>query len=683
MSRQAGILVASFLFWMSCETTYGQERSANPLEKSNHSGSDAYGDPLPPGAIARLGTMRLRNCWSGIAFSHDGKFLASSDFEKRVWIWETSTGKPVHCYLPYDLNPFSTRISQLLFSPDGRTLYAAFEAGVICSWDLIGRESKPSIQLGDSVIASLAIAHNGRRMAIGLFDQTVVVRDLDKAQNVLHLSDLQSTGGFHGFQVGFGSEGKTIVALGTQVDGLKHAQCACLWETDTGRKLRRLTIDYDPYRVYLPPSGQHIYSVDSKGILHLWDAASGIRRPICEGLYGVDSIAFSPNCQLVAIQDLKGIVRLIDLSSRKVLSQWQNSIEEKCKALSSNQRVLAMSNSSNFIVLRDSGGKELLSVRGHTSQVTALSYLGDGKCLASYSGDETFRLWDLDSMRPLGQVNLGRVYREQLRFSGDGASMVVANGDSLALWDVHLLRKRIEWKAHSASIGAVAISLDGKTVASGAGDGSIAVWEVATGKAIRIFAASENAGAIKKLVFCSKEKLAAITASEAKVTFWNVARGKKIGETGEIEEFDSTYSCLGFFPWREQLAMSVLAGRGAQVWDPLRQEWSDRWVDERWNGGRLVSTRDGRLVALGGWPVHERSIYVLEAITGDVIRSIKGQSTMCAGFAPDGRSLATAGAGDCSILVWDLTGLGKQGVRVKVRAEELHSRISTFNSSSK
>ena len=87
--------------------------------KSESPRLDAYGDPLPPGAIARLGTERLRQGFMTYAavFSPDGKTVASTSAGQGICLWEAATGKQIHRFEGHTDDVYS-----VAFARDGKKL---------------------------------------------------------------------------------------------------------------------------------------------------------------------------------------------------------------------------------------------------------------------------------------------------------------------------------------------------------------------------------------------------------------------------------------------------------------------------------------------------------------------------------------------------------------------------------
>src|SRR5262245_38356268 len=101
MSRLRGYLCAMIcVALVAAQPACGQlpgGRTQKPPESSKPARTDCYGDPLPPGAIARLGTMRLRHLIhaNDVAFSPDGAVLASSGADGLIRLWEPATGQQI------------------------------------------------------------------------------------------------------------------------------------------------------------------------------------------------------------------------------------------------------------------------------------------------------------------------------------------------------------------------------------------------------------------------------------------------------------------------------------------------------------------------------------------------------------------------------------------------------------
>ncbi|HVR83185.1 MAG TPA: hypothetical protein VMU54_02665, partial [Planctomycetota bacterium] len=92
-------------------------------------GTDSYGDPLPPGSVARIGTARMRHGLevSCLEYSPDGRSYATSGLEfdqsAALYLWDASTGKALRTFVPTpDPNGVSSQVYPIAFSPDGKFL---------------------------------------------------------------------------------------------------------------------------------------------------------------------------------------------------------------------------------------------------------------------------------------------------------------------------------------------------------------------------------------------------------------------------------------------------------------------------------------------------------------------------------------------------------------------------------
>jgi WD40 repeat protein len=98
--------------------------------------TDVFGDPLPDGSLARLGTVRLRHgtrqmveAITTVAVSVDGKTLASAGSDQTVRLWETATGRELH-----RLAAHKATVWAVTFTPDGKTLLSVGEDARLYLW---------------------------------------------------------------------------------------------------------------------------------------------------------------------------------------------------------------------------------------------------------------------------------------------------------------------------------------------------------------------------------------------------------------------------------------------------------------------------------------------------------------------------------------------------------------------
>src|SRR5262249_17540168 len=125
----------------------------------------------PPGALARLGTLRLCHSAKALAYSPDAKLLASAG-AAGVRLWEAATGKEVR-RLEEDIGK-RDEIDAVAFSPDGKLLASTSWDLSVRIWDVATGKKVHQLKWHHVYAASLAFAPDGKTLASGESTQGTV-----------------------------------------------------------------------------------------------------------------------------------------------------------------------------------------------------------------------------------------------------------------------------------------------------------------------------------------------------------------------------------------------------------------------------------------------------------------------------------------------------------------------------
>jgi WD40 repeat protein len=688
----------------------------SPLEKKAIR-TDRYGDPLPNGVVARLGTERLalhNNMDLFFTFSPEGRRLAAHNGDEDLRVWEVATGKEVlRLKTPRSRGGAGPGETQLTFSPDTKALALSSQDLGAHTWTVrvwgvdTGKELHHFTGLRGRV-GHLAFTPDGRSLLAGSSEGPVLCWDLARGGPPRTIGDFPRVA-----FLAVSRDGTALTAgTGDRRDWQKRTFVR--WDLATGKEIGRHSITTaGRWACALSPEGNVFASPDPEGeSIALLDPLTGRERGRARGSDYPAFISLSSDGTAVTCSSKDGTARVWDAGTGKPRARFKPlSTGFRWTALSPDGKLLALAGrADNAVHIWDvAAGRELHSFAGHRGGPLAVAFIGGGTEVATVSrgggtdvvtvsrdsshttpyvtgwADWSFRVWDaatgaeraVTSRNPGGEVRL-------TAFSADGRRLAtVIHDGTLRLWDVEAGKELRTWKVPTEEVTrtltdpagvtkvikrayltvfSLAFTPDAKTLLA-AGGSKLHRWEVATGKELLPFQAKEAAARPPSYTHAlSPDGRTLLTGSSGRrqeVILVDATTGKALRR---LEGIRGTPRHPGFSP--DGRTVAVGESGAVSLWEVASGRVRGRLRGPR-NTFALAFSPDGRFLAVGSHPEVHVTLWDLTA--GEAVGRLEGDCgrVESLAFSPDGSRLAVAGESPAA-LVYDVAALRDKPGRKRV-----------------
>jgi WD40 repeat protein len=640
---------------------------------------DLYGDPLPEGAVARLGTVRLRaQIAQCLAFSPSGKLVAAGNSDGIAGLWDASTGREVVRFQGSGLG----QVEAVAFSPNGAILATLDHYKAVRFWDARTgkhlRKAEESVSLrswwgGDCL--AFTFSPDGRTLYAG------------------------PGGEVHAFNVADGKaaalpappeRGLSIQAVspdGTAAVSDARGGRLVVWDLCSGEALGEAAAPQPRGILALSLGGKRLAAAtrENEPAVVVWDVAAGKELCRCKGCRAyVWSLAFSPDGKALAGGAYDMTARLWDVESGKERWSYRSSVAFfiwVAVDFAPDGKTVGVVGWDGILRLLDAAsGTDRIPVPGHLGSVGPLAVAPDGRTVFTSSTDESLRLWDVSTGKELRVLrgprrdvydpadrlrDMSEEFITRLDLAPDGKALAVGRLRGVCLWDVSDPgRPRVGEPIDPCY--EFALAPDGKSLAT-LQRGLLRLVDVRTRKVLH-----EEARHGHSLCFSPDGQTLAVGCSAGVARLYDVRTWReRVVLRGEGPH---ALSELAFSPDGQLLASkdgqaqasSVLVWEVASGKVRQRIERKDGYLDV------IAFSPTGRYLAIAGT---DQAVSIHDVFTGRVVHTFRGHDGRIRhlAFTPDGRRLIS-GSDDTTALVWDMEALPAPVVReAKRTAKELEA----------
>lgn len=606
-----------------------ESRASAASKTTNAPLTDVDGDPLPPGAVHRIGSLRFRHAGEIglVLFTANGKELISKSYygDRLVCVWDAASGKLLR-HLPGNHRYHSAALSR-----DGKMLAQPRENGTGL-WDVASGKLLRELPGSEGGTEGFAFSPDGDRLATAGFDGKIRFWDPKTGRETGHLIADNRRRSY----LIFTPDGKKLVSADFCGDGRIEA-----WDLASGHRLYEVgTKNHFCNPIAVSPNGAAVAAGGDEKFLRVWSLASGkLLRQIPAEQKFVTSVAYSPDGKLLAsaetgTEKASGCICLREAANDKVIRKLNGIIGRvDALAFSPDGRILASGDTEGLVRRWDVAGAREINPRKEVSAANFdVAFMPDGHTLV-YGMDGRF----CDTTTFQETRRLGAGSPRALSRNGEILAAADANLDFVDIWRLpggkptRRLRPRLPKNASQVWVRSLGITADGSTVAVGLGQSGTAthvqLWKAGSGDFIRQLECKN--GPIEWTGFSPDGRILAVSGRDF------------------LRSWATTIHAWDVATWKEEPQLATTFAIPSK--EVVNFDFSD------WLPARLSFSPDGKMLAAN----RQKSVHVWEVASGSERLKLgeRADPTTAVAFSPDGRSLASAGFD--GIQLWDVATRGQ------------------------
>lgn len=613
-------------------------------------------------------TPKLRQA---IAIRPDGQAIVGAIGNNTIATWEILTGNLMQTW------ELDNTLKEFQVFRDGQTAIAIESNDDVTIWDIPTQRVLGRFPCGHYRFNFQSLSRD-RSKIVGKDYQRGLVKVWDvRTGNELHSFEMEP----YVTCVAIDPTGKIVVAGSETYEGGDIK----VWDIINRRELQSLHVfhfvprEYSPYlngdtdepkgvvAIWLSPDAQTLLCEIRNREIHVWDLVQGQRLRVLPSK--IQSIGdFTADSQFISTDSGLLNWRTGEITPMRSGLSWMT----RTMAISQDGRFWATTSDNGNPVVQDLITKEtIFQFAGHTRQITALAIGPDGTTVITGSEDHTAKIWNLASGELRQTITTGTYYVNALAVTPASANLpptLFTGSKEIGIWDLRSGRKINSLGTEELQLfKCLAISPDGRLLASGTYAYGIQIWDWQRGKLLHSFKQEPGAGRgsdMANLIFSNRHQcLIAATAGGTEIKFWNWLTGEPL-PSPLLPHSAAWGSHIALSP--DERLLAIVRTPKLEIWNLDTGELVHSLEVYRSPLGSIpLSTiafsPDNRLLVSGYYKRShsgfDHNIKIWDVVSGREQQQLSGHPLTVTGlaFTSDGQKLVSCGE-EASIRVWQNIG---------------------------